>query len=651
MKAVLHLLRSMRFAIAILAVVAVAATTGSIIEQSQPAVVYVSRHGEFWASFFALCGLTDVYHAWWFLGLLGCMAASTALCLWQNTPSMLRDMRSYRENKSIASLRNLEFHAEFSLNERSATQAGLASYLTAQGFRYKHVFTGGGSLLAARAGNARRLGYFLVHGAMVLICVGGLIDNASSYRASLRIPQGATAGTAQIQAGEQVRQQPLPFSVRLKEFRIAHYANGQPSDFTSDIEILDDGRVVPATLRVNHPFIYRGVTLFQSGFDDGGSSIRLRMHPAAGAVQDIRGEIGKDAALLIDGEPAMLELAELRAINVFNKDGLAEKAWHSRTQPGERMRDAGASVAFRLRDKQGQADQWLVYQQALEIDGDRYRIIGHQAAGETAMRYLRIPADADGGIGTYTRLAQALADPRQRAAAAKAVAERVADPRLAATLEATSAALMEGFQRKGYSALVDLMPPDSAGKQEMQVGQLYLQLLERSAFQLLKHDDQRELQAKHGDSQLSVKLDAPDGRHAQRGESGLSETTGQHAASAAPESSQTLRALLTAHSDAVDMRLPAVFTFEDYTQIDATVLQVTHAPGAALVYLGAALLALGVIAMYFVRERRLWLHCAGGKLLLAFSANRNQPALQAEFDRHAQAITALVAGAAPTMTR
>lgn len=607
MKAVLQLLRSMRFAIAILAVVAVAATTGSIIEQSQPAVVYVSRHGEFWAAFFALCGLTDVYHAWWFLGLLGCMAASTALCLWQNTPSMLRDMRSYRENKSIASLRNLEFHAEFSLNEKSATQAGLASYLTAQGFRYKHVFTGGGWLLAARAGHARRLGYFLVHGAMVLICVGGLVDNASSYRASLRIPQGATADTAQLQAGEQVRQQPLPFAVRLKEFRIAHYANGQPSDFTSDIEILDGGRVVPATLRVNHPFTYRGVTLFQSGFDDGGSSVSLRMHAAAGAVQDIRGEIDKDAALLVDGEPAMLELAELRAVNVFNKDGSAEQAWHSRSQPGERTRDAGPSVAFRLRDKQGQADQWLVYQQALEIDGGRYRVLGHQAAGETAMRYLRIPADADGGIGTYVRLTQALADPRQRAAAAKAVAARVADPRLAATLEVTSAALMEGFQRKGYSALMDLMSPDSTGKQDIkdvQVGQLYLQLLERSAFQLLKHD-------------------APSDLHA----------------------------LLTAHSDAVDMRLPAVFTFEDYTQIDATVLQVTHAPGAALVYLGAALLALGVIAMYFVRERRLWLYCAGGKLLLAFSANRNQPALQAEFERHAQAITALVAGAAPTMTR
>jgi cytochrome c biogenesis protein len=602
MKSFLRLLRSMRFAIAILSLVAVAATTGSILEQSQPAVVYVSRYGEFWATFFMLCGLTDVYHAWWFFAMLMFMAASTALCLWQNTPSMLRDMRSYRENKSIASLRNLEFHAEFNLDEKSVTQAGLASYLTSQGFRYKHVFSGGGSLLAGRAGNARRLGYLLVHGAMVLICVGGLIDDASSYRASMSIPQGAIANTAPIHHGEGYRQQQLPFSVRLKDFRIEHYANGQPKDFTSAIEIIDGEQVIPATLQVNHPYTHRGVTLFQSGFDDGGS--RVKLHMQATTQQEISGTVGGETALLIDGEPVTLEFAELRAVNVFSKDGTQEAAWNSRSQPGERTRDAGPSIAFRLRDKLGQADQWLAYQNAVDIGGTRYRILGHQSASGEAMRYLRIPADADGGISTYTRLAQALADPRQRAAAAKAVAARASDTRLAATLEVTSAALLDGFRQKGYRALVDLVPPDSNSTQEMKVGQLYLQLLERSASVLLNQD--------------------------------------------VPP--QMLHEMLTAYSDAAEMKLPVLFTFEEFSQVNASVLQVTHAPGAALVYLGAGLLALGVIAMYFVRERRIWLHAAGGKLLLAFSANRNNPALQAEFDRHVQAIAQLSSGLAVPIT-
>ena len=98
---------------------------------------------------------------------------------------------------------------------------------------------------------------------------------------------------------------------------------------------------------------------------------------------------------------------------------------------------------------------------------------------------------------------------------------------------------------------------------------------------------------------------------------------------------------MEAYDDALAMQLPALFQFDGYTLRNATVLQVTHAPGAALVYLGAAMLAAGVMAMYFVRERRLWLHAAGGKLLLAFTANRNNPGLQAEFDRHASAIARL----------
>ncbi|TFW21433.1 cytochrome c biogenesis protein ResB [Duganella callida] len=604
MKVLLSLLRSMRFAIAILAVVGVASTIGSILEQNQPAVVYVSRYGEFWASFFTLCGLTDIYHAWWFYTLLTFMASSTALCLWQNAPSMVRDMRSYRENKSIASLRNLEFHTEFELRAHDASRAGLASYLTAQGFRYKHVNTSGGSLLAARAGGARRLGYLLVHGAMVLICVGGLVDGRISYRASMTIPEGETSSQGQIQDGDQIIQQPIPFAVRLKKFAIAHYANGQPKDFTSDIEIIDGAKVVPVTLQVNHPYTYRGVTLFQSGFADGGSKVTLRMDGAV--TQQIGGVIGAGTPLLLNGAPATLEFAELRVINVFDKDGTAARNWNSRGQPGDRTRDVGPSVAFRLRDQQGQSDEWLVYQRAIEIDGARYRVVGHRAAGEDGMRYLRIPVDSDTGndvagtIAGYQHLVAALADPQQRARAARQTAERVTDPRLAATLSATAAALMEAFHHKGYRALTEMSRLRGNDEEALKAAQLYHQLLERSAALL------------------------------------------------APElSPRMVHDVLNAYDDAVNMQLPALFTFETYDQVNATGLQVTHAPGAALVYLGSALLALGVIAMYFVRERRIWLYSAGGKLLLAFSANRNTPALRTEFDRHAGAIAQLAGAPTP----
>ena len=52
---------------------------------------------------------------------------------------------------------------------------------------------------------------------------------------------------------------------------------------------------------------------------------------------------------------------------------------------------------------------------------------------------------------------------------------------------------------------------------------------------------------------------------------------------------------------------PFVLSLTDFTQVQASVFQVARAPGKTVVYLGCALLILGVFAMLYVRERRLWI--------------------------------------------
>lgn len=633
MKTLLNLLRSMRFAIAILTVVAVAATIGSVLEQSQPPAVYISHYGEFWAAFYTLCGLTDVYHAPWFFLLLAFMATSTALCLWQNTPSMIRDMRSYREQKSLASLRRLVHSATFPLPAADARlQQRLAGYLQAQGFRYKQA-DNAGPLLAARSGSLRRLGYLLVHGAMVLICVGGLIDgnvglrlrlwsgalklekrelapdqvpaisrlsaDAGSYRATMNIPEGDSAATAQLQMGDGYLLQELPFSVRLKRFHIEHYANGQPKDFASDIDIVDGARRLPVTLQVNHPFTYRGVTLFQSGFADGGTEVKLHLLPlnGNGSSQAIAGKIGGGSALLLNGQPYTMEFTDLRATNVFaNDDAPKERDWNSRGKPGERMHDVGPSLAFRLRDQQGQAEDWNLYQKPVAIDGARYFLIGRRTSQDDALRYVRLPADADDGLASYQRFAQAMAQPGQRQQAARALGAQASDVTLSAALTGSTARLLDAFAAQGFRAVARMVPTSASREQQMKIGQLYVQLMERAASQF--------------DPQASPRR---------------------------------IHDSLAAYNDMLEANMPGIFQLDGYRQVNASGLQVTHAPGALLVYLGSALLAAGVIAMYFVRERRIWLHSGPRELLLAFAANRHSPALQAEFDGHRDAIARLVA--------
>jgi cytochrome c biogenesis protein len=49
-----------------------------------------------------------------------------------------------------------------------------------------------------------------------------------------------------------------------------------------------------------------------------------------------------------------------------------------------------------------------------------------------------------------------------------------------------------------------------------------------------------------------------------------------------------------------------VFQLADFKQVQASVFQVARAPGKTLVYVGCALLIIGVFVMLYVRDRRLW---------------------------------------------
>ena len=83
----------------------------------------------------------------------------------------------------------------------------------------------------------------------------------------------------------------------------------------------------------------------------------------------------------------------------------------------------------------------------------------------------------------------------------------------------------------------------------------------------------------------------------------------------------------------------------DYRQVQASVFQVARAPGKTLVYLGAVLLIVGVFAMLYVRERRLWIWLqpagpAGTRITAALSSTRRTLDTDAEFERLKHAIFA-----------
>src|SRR5690606_37040226 len=93
---------------------------------------------------------------------------------------------------------------------------------------------------------------------------------------------------------------------------------------------------------------------------------------------------------------------------------------------------------------------------------------------------------------------------------------------------------------------------------------------------------------------------------------------------------EATRAFMTqavlALSDSQAYPAPLALELVDFNQVQASVFQVARAPGKNVVYLGCALLIIGVFAMLYVRDRRLWVWLVpeggGAQATMALSMNR-----------------------------
>ena len=104
-----------------------------------------------------------------------------------------------------------------------------------------------------------------------------------------------------------------------------------------------------------------------------------------------------------------------------------------------------------------------------------------------------------------------------------------------------------------------------------------------------------------------------------------------------------LRDTLNATSDSMHYGAPVYLQLNGFEEVRATVLQVTRSPGKPIVYLGSLLLVLGVFAMLYIRERRLFvLIKASGEALVALSSNRKSLDVDESFRQHRDAIAALL---------
>jgi len=655
-----HLLGSMPFAVAILAVVAVAASIGSLVEQNQPFAAQVGDVGLWWATVHARLGVDDVYRAPWFLALLSLMTLSTALCVWRKTPGMWREARTHRAHLGVRQLSALPHRRTLAVSvapgrwryalEQTLRQHGFSWAWTEQGGRAGSAAVASAlpappalPALSARKGMGRRLGYVLTHLGIVVIGVGGLLDgnlplqwqrltgdvvlapldaspaslpresrigrDGGAFRGALRLAPGETAGAVSVHMGEGQLLRELPVNVRLERFDMPVHPNGQPRDFISELQVSDPATGERRTLRVsmNKPAQYGALTFYQSGFDDGGSRVQAVLLAQGGLdEQALDVQVGAPQPVLWQGQAIRLEPTAWHPRNIVSARevealGLSDAFLQGRATAA--TRDLGPSLELAWRDASGQLREQTIYRDPIQIDGKPYLVAGTSVSGAAEARavFLRLPLDAQGSLRTYRETLGALRDPARRASLIEEVTAPLGGGADARRLRVSLAAAVGEFMDGGFRALDTPAMDDSP--QHARARRMLVELLSRAA--------------------LAAWRDAQDAASAQSGQS-------------APDVEQglsfTADALL-GYSAWIDAGRPPLLRVAAVSAVDATVLQVTQAPGAGVVYAGMAMLGLGVVLMVLVPERRLWLRgLPDGRVLLALAAHRPMPSLDEELD-------------------
>jgi len=694
-RASVELLSSMRFAIALLTIISIASVIGTVIKQGEPYNNYVNQFGPLWAEIFNGLSLFAVYTAWWFLLILAFLVVSVSFCVLRNAPKMLVDIKAWKDHVQEGGLRALHHHFEFPIqSSHQASAEQIANRLAKDGYAVKTLIAEDHSKVVAKKGAANKWGYIFAHSAIVLICLGGLLDGDlftkgqiwfggksvlppstqgmliadipsnhklsaanPSYRANIFVPEGQVSTTALLNATNGSIIQELPFSVALKKFHVEYYSTGMPKLFMSEVVIkdLDTGKETEAKIKVNEPLIHRGVAIYQSSFEDGGSKLKLRAYPMHGVANSIKssfiinGEVGQSTVLKSsDGTSYTLEFTGFRPTNVENISnasgqvdarGVAKKSDDhglaktlndrlgsgAKTSKPTELRNVGPSVQYKLRDAAGQAREYSNYMQPLSIDGMPMFLLGVRESSVQEFRYLRIPADANLSLNEWLALRSLLQDPGARQRAVQRFANAIGQqpgfsgsPQMIAQLKESGSRSIElfagatkfaadqakeaGIAPGGFAALGGFIDKAVPEAEQQKAAEVVLKVLNGVIWELWQE----------ARSQLGL----PPAKNND-------------------ESQRYIQAATSALSDVNFYPAPLSFQLDDFTEVKASVFQVTKSPGKNMVYLGCLFLVLGIFAMFYLPERRIWVRSlANGNNLFAMSTSRKTLDFEKEFQKY-----------------
>ncbi len=290
-------LTSMRTALLLLFLLALASVPGSVIPQRSVNPVTVAdfaRANPGLARWYERLGLFDVFSSPWFAAIYLLLLVSLLGCIVPRTAQHWRVLRS----RPPAAPRHLDrlpaHHAFVTTADRAEVLATAARQLRSRRYRVVVDEAGrGGPSVAAERGYVREVGNLVFHAALVVVLVGVAVGTLLGFRGTaLVVAGGGFANTVTqydgYQAGALFEDTHLPpFALTVKDFTVDWETEGDqrgsPRSFDASLSYTErpGAAAEDYDLRVNHPLRIDGTRVHLIGH---GYAPRLTVRDGKGDV-------------------------------------------------------------------------------------------------------------------------------------------------------------------------------------------------------------------------------------------------------------------------------------------------------------------------------------------------------------------------------
>lgn len=253
-------LSSAKLAITLFLILAFISIFGTIIPQGEPSQFYFMKYGSFLGKIIIFLKLDNAYHSWWYIGTLFLFLVNLIGCSIKRFPI---SWKLYKRDPVEINPENLPYKYEITVKGKLSEIESLIF----EKLKFKRAEKNfqGKTLFYKDLNRWAHFSVYLVHFSIIIIIVGALIGAVLGYRGNLWIIEGQTSNTVlPFRDKEPIF---LDFSIKLNKFVIESYPDGTPKEYISNVTIIDGNHTLNATIKVNSPLKYKGLSFYQASYD------------------------------------------------------------------------------------------------------------------------------------------------------------------------------------------------------------------------------------------------------------------------------------------------------------------------------------------------------------------------------------------------